>query len=152
MPSTQDVVITGEAAPTSPIPFTQAYSANQLFINDEAGDSARSLTSFAEVVTASASGQISIEVTAVGGSLGLGGLAIRSAAEAASSDRLFAVRVVGSTATIYEIDPSDGSALNSFNAPTPVGPPGPQGLAVGPNSLFYIDGAGTPGTRCGNSI
>ena len=49
----------------------------------------------------------------------------------------------GATATIYELDPSDGSLINSFAAPASIANPGPQGLALGPNSLFLLDGSGS---------
>src|SRR5205823_91070 len=55
---------------------------------------------------------------------------------------LFVARVnpnVG-TPTIYQLGP-DGTVLNSFAAPAPLqGQVGPQGLAEGGGSLFYIDG------------
>jgi len=52
--------------------------------------------------------------------------------------RLFAVRGSGTVMTIYEYDPTDVSVLNSFLAP-PTATAGLQGLAVGPDSLFYLD-------------
>ncbi|MCK4601186.1 MAG: glutaminyl-peptide cyclotransferase, partial [Phycisphaerae bacterium] len=55
------------------------------------------------------------------------------------ASRLFAVRGSGTAMTIYEIDPADGSAVNSFTAPAPTMTAGLQGLAVGPDSLFYLD-------------
>ncbi|MBW3600429.1 MAG: M36 family metallopeptidase, partial [Planctomycetes bacterium] len=56
--------------------------------------------------------------------------------------RLFAVRGEnGATPTIYELDAA-GAVLNSFPAPAAVATIGPQGLAAGPRSLFYIDGRG----------
>jgi VCBS repeat-containing protein len=58
---------------------------------------------------------------------------------------LFVARVSpnGGTPTIYQIDAS-GNVLNSFAAPAPVAGVGPQGLAEGDGSLFYIDGAPAP--------
>ena len=53
--------------------------------------------------------------------------------------RLFAAGGSGGAMTIYEIDPTDGSALNSFAAPQAAINSGYQGLAVGPDSLFYVD-------------
>jgi len=52
--------------------------------------------------------------------------------------RLFGVRGAGTTMTIYEYDFADGGVLNSFLAP-PTATAGLQGLAVGPDSLFYLD-------------
>ncbi len=62
--------------------------------------------------------------------------------------RLFALRENGTTATIYELNPSTGAVIHSFTAPgTITTASGFQGLALGPNSLFYIDGYGsTPHT------
>jgi len=60
--------------------------------------------------------------------------------------RLFAVRGSGTAMTIYEYDPTDGSAVNSFAAPAPTMTAGVQGLAVGPSSLFYLD-AGDPAVQ-----
>jgi autotransporter-associated beta strand protein len=59
------------------------------------------------------------------------------------ANRLFEVRVSGTTATISEVQPGTGSILRSFPAPAAVTFAGPQGLALGPNSLFYIDGSGS---------
>ncbi len=58
---------------------------------------------------------------------------------AASSQRLFAVRCSGTTGTIDELNPTTGAVINSFAAPAPLSGSGPQGLALGPTSLFYID-------------
>ena len=55
-------------------------------------------------------------------------------------ERLFEVRGTGAAATIYELDPATGIATNAFTAPLTL-TVGPQGLAVGPRSLFYIDGS-----------
>ncbi len=60
--------------------------------------------------------------------------------------RLFAVRGSGTAMTIHELSPADGSTLNSFPAPAPTAYAGIQGLAVGPNSLFYLDG-GNPAAQ-----
>jgi glutamine cyclotransferase len=57
--------------------------------------------------------------------------------------RFFAVQSTGPVPTIYELNPTTGAVLNSFPAPAPVAFAGPQGLAAGPNSLFYLSGAGT---------
>ncbi len=62
---------------------------------------------------------------------------------ATSTGRLFALRgEPGQTPAIYQVDPIDGSEINSFPAPavfTAEG--GPRSLAVGPHSLFYVDRA-----------
>ena len=55
--------------------------------------------------------------------------------------RLFEVRPSGTPSTICELNPSTGAVINSFAAPTPIVDEGWQGLALGPNSLFYIDGS-----------
>ena len=55
--------------------------------------------------------------------------------------RLFEVRASGTAATILELDPGTGAVVNSFAAPAAIAFPGPQGLALGPNSLFYVDGS-----------
>ena len=57
--------------------------------------------------------------------------------------RLFEVRTEGTAATIYELDPTTGAAINSFAAPAAIAASGPQGLALGSNSLFYIDSSTT---------
>jgi subtilisin family serine protease/glutamine cyclotransferase len=66
---------------------------------------------------------------------------------AAFSSRLFALRVSGTSPTIYELDPTSGAVVNSFAGPAAVSSSGSQGLALGPNSLFYIDGSGTSGHK-----
>jgi hypothetical protein len=54
--------------------------------------------------------------------------------------RMFAVEVTdGGSATIYEFDPMDWTILNSFATPAGISVVGYQGLAVGPDSLFYVD-------------
>jgi streptogramin lyase len=56
-----------------------------------------------------------------------------------TGQKLFVLRTEGSVATIYQVDPTNGQTINSFAAPPLAGGPGPQGLAVGPTSLFYLD-------------
>ncbi len=56
-----------------------------------------------------------------------------------SSGRLFSLGTSGTAATIYELSPADGSVLNSFLAPESVSVVGYQGLALGPDSLFFLD-------------
>lgn len=57
--------------------------------------------------------------------------------------RLFVVRGFNnSIPTIYEVDATTGAEINSFPAPAMAFEIGPQGLAVGPSSLFYVDGSG----------
>jgi subtilisin-like proprotein convertase family protein len=73
---TQNVTISGDGPP---IAFTQTFTANQLWVNRELGDSSRNLDSFAELVNASQNGTITIDVTAVNEYLALGGVAIRPA-------------------------------------------------------------------------
>jgi hypothetical protein len=65
--------------------------------------------------------------------------------QATAPQRLFAVRGTSGnyTLTIYELNGS-GTVLNSFPAPGTVPVKGPQGLAAGPGSLFYIDGVQGP--------
>jgi hypothetical protein len=59
----------------------------------------------------------------------------------ADRERLFQVRSVGPTQNIYELDPFTGQGINAFSVPTPTGTF--QGLAVGPRSLFYVNGNST---------
>jgi hypothetical protein len=61
---------------------------------------------------------------------------------ARSAERLFALHVDGSNGRIYEIDPDTGAAINSFPTPTSIGTNGYQGLALGPSSLFFVNGSG----------
>ncbi len=61
---------------TTSIAFVQSSDANELLVNDELGDAARSLESFAEVVASDSSGQIVISVTPVNDFTGLAGVAI----------------------------------------------------------------------------
>ncbi|WP_197454467.1 reprolysin-like metallopeptidase [Stieleria varia] len=72
----QEVVITGQGAP---ITLTQVFNTGQLFINDQLGSDSRTLDSYAQVIPADATGQITIEVNPINGSsdVSLGGLAIR---------------------------------------------------------------------------
>ncbi|MHC4986080.1 MAG: C25 family cysteine peptidase, partial [Planctomycetota bacterium] len=53
--------------------------------------------------------------------------------------RTFAAETFEGATTIVEFDPNTGVALNTFGAPQPVLTAGLQGLAVGPDSLFYVD-------------
>jgi len=59
--------------------------------------------------------------------------------------RVFLLRdngVIGATELdVYEIDPTDGTVLNSFPTPEAVSSVLMQGLAAGPESVFYIDGS-----------
>jgi len=54
--------------------------------------------------------------------------------------RVFAAEVAGdNSVNILEFDPADGSEINSFAGPQNVQFSGLQGMAVGPDSLFYVD-------------
>ncbi len=55
--------------------------------------------------------------------------------------RLFSFQIdsANDIETIIEVDPTDGSLINSFPAPANYLVLGPQGLAVGPTSLFFVD-------------
>ena len=75
----QEVTLTGDG---TPVVFTQDYSPNELWVNDEMGDVERSLTSYAIPVAADANGEIVIDVQPVSTWMGLRGLAIRPLAEA----------------------------------------------------------------------
>jgi VCBS repeat-containing protein len=58
--------------------------------------------------------------------------------------RLFVVRgATNTTPTIQELGPT-GAVLNSFPAPAAIGAAGPQGLADGGTSLFYLDSSPVP--------
>ncbi|MDI9446134.1 MAG: hypothetical protein QM844_18390, partial [Planctomycetota bacterium] len=57
-----------------------------------------------------------------------------------STGRLYAVRVNGTVGTIYEVNPADGSIINSFATPKSIKEVNFQGLALGPTSLFFMDG------------
>ena len=61
--------------------------------------------------------------------------------------RTFALRDNGGIGAaeldIYEIDVADGGVLNSFPVPAGISDILSQGLATGPDSLFYIDGSDT---------
>jgi hypothetical protein len=71
------VTISGGAAD---IVFGQAHLANQLFVNDQVGDSNRTLSSYAKLMTANSSGQILVRVDSVLQSFfGTAGMAIRAA-------------------------------------------------------------------------
>jgi hypothetical protein len=61
---------------------------------------------------------------------------------AVGPERLFAVRGAFNSQTIYELDPTTGASIRAFPAPLH-GNPGAQGLAMGPTSLFYIEGSST---------
>jgi len=54
-------------------------------------------------------------------------------------ERAFAAEVVGGAVTVHEFDVATGAILNSFAGPQAVAMAGYQGLAVGPDSLFYVD-------------
>ena len=71
----QEVTISGAGAPVT---FNQIFNLNELFINDQIGDSSRSLNEYAQVITANGSGQIVIDVDPLAGTsdVVLGGIAI----------------------------------------------------------------------------
>jgi glutamine cyclotransferase len=58
-----------------------------------------------------------------------------------SAGRLYAICVSGKEGMIYEVNPMDGSTIRSFKAPAEIGQAGCQGLALGPTSLFFIEGS-----------
>ena len=60
----QRVTLQGDGAAVT---FDQNFNQNDLFINDQIGDSTRSVSEYAQVITANASGQISITVAPLGG-------------------------------------------------------------------------------------
>jgi len=70
---TQSVTVTGADSTN----FVQAFAGNQLFVNDEPGDAARTLMSFAEVITADGNGEVAISITPTTTFLGVAGVAIR---------------------------------------------------------------------------
>ncbi|WP_158520982.1 choice-of-anchor Q domain-containing protein [Fuerstiella marisgermanici] len=78
----QNVTITGAGTPVS---FAQNFAANQLFVNGVLGSSSLDLGAFAETVTPTGAGQITIEVTS-SSFLGIGGLAIREVPTAGPTD------------------------------------------------------------------
>ncbi len=55
-------------------------------------------------------------------------------------ERLFGVRGSGAALTIFEFDRTTGATIRSYTAPT-TGSVGSQGLALGPHSLFFIEGS-----------
>ena len=59
-----------------------------------------------------------------------------------SQGRLFALWADDETAvaTIVELNPEDGTIINEFSAPGTVTRAGLQGLAAGPDRLYYIEG------------
>ncbi len=70
-------------------------------------------------------------------------LPVESSCEATSMPgRLFSLHIEGDNGQIYEVRPDSGIAINSFDAPESIGTPGYQGLALGPDSLFFVDGSG----------
>ena len=75
--NSQNVTIIGSGLA---IEFTQTFAGSELFINDQLGDSSRSLDSYAIRVTASANGTIDIEVEEATGAdvVSVAGLAPRS--------------------------------------------------------------------------
>ena len=60
----------------------------------------------------------------------------------ATSGRLFALHVDGNKGRIYELNPDTGASVNSFPTPQSIKTPGYQGLALGPDNLFFLDGTG----------
>ncbi|MGI9516961.1 MAG: trypsin-like serine protease [Pirellulaceae bacterium] len=71
----QRITITGDG---TPVTFDQNFVQNQLFVNDQLGDSTRQLSEYAQVITADSSGEIVINVDPIGGTsdVVLAGLAI----------------------------------------------------------------------------
>ena len=60
----QTVTITGDGTPVS---FDQNFSIDQLFVNDELGDSSRDLSSYAKIIKATGGGQIVINIDPIAG-------------------------------------------------------------------------------------
>ena len=77
----QTVSIQGSGAAVS---FEQRFNQDDLFINDQLGDSSRELSEYAQVITASASGEISINIDPIAGTedVVVAGLAIFKVPEA----------------------------------------------------------------------
>ncbi len=71
----QSVTITGDG---TPVTFNQSFGRDELFINDQVGDSSRVLGEYTQIITADADGQIVINVDPVGNTsdVVLSGLAI----------------------------------------------------------------------------
>ncbi len=69
----QTVTITGSGTPAS---FSQDFAGNQLFVNGTVGSNTLDLDSFAEIITPTVGGQITIAVNS-GSFFGIGGIAIR---------------------------------------------------------------------------
>ncbi len=105
------------------------------------------LSQFMETAVADENGQLTISVGVGAQSTGYAAaLAIKEIGP--SSERTYALRGTGNSLTITEFDPLTLNELRSFAAPTTVSQVGPQGLAVGPDSLFFIDGnASGPNAR-----
>ena len=68
----------------SPVSFEQRFNQDDLFINDQLGDSSRDLTEYAQVITSDANGVITIDITPIDGTndVVLAGLAIFKVPEA----------------------------------------------------------------------
>ena len=60
----QTVTITGDGTPVS---FDQIFAIDQLFVNDQIGDSSRSLAEYAQIITADGSGEIVINIDPIAG-------------------------------------------------------------------------------------
>lgn len=71
--ASHDVDVVGAGAPVN---FNQSFDINELFVNEELGDSARTLDSYGVTVVAPATGEISITLTQLDGELPVAGVAI----------------------------------------------------------------------------
>jgi hypothetical protein len=82
----QNVTVTGDTSTS----FEQRFNQNELFINDQIGDSSRTLSEYALVVGADASGEIRIQIDPIAGTddVVLGGVAITELPNEAPSDIL----------------------------------------------------------------
>ncbi|MEZ6122102.1 MAG: Calx-beta domain-containing protein [Planctomycetaceae bacterium] len=106
--ATQSVEITGDAV----VAFSQTHGINQLVVNDEVGDSARDLSSYAKIVAPDAGGNINIRVFAGPPSgFGLAGVAIREASGAAPAPNVIIDDVT--------VDEGDGIATFAVRLSSP---------------------------------
>ena len=132
------VTITGDSVTA----FGQATTAHSLMVNDELGDNSRNLSTFAELITASATGTIAIDVQEGSGFGGIGGVAIRAQAGGPVNQFVVNSTLDTSDANLGDGSCDDGSGNCTLRAAIQQANALPN-LAGGPDSItFNIPGAG----------
>lgn len=134
----QRVTITGDG---TPVVFDQVFNQNELFVNDQLGDSTRSLAEYAQVITADANGEIVINLDPINGTddVVLAGVAISEVAEDHQCDPGVGGEVVVDVAPLnFGIAVADSAAGTGYFMYSEQAIQNRFGNAVNPNNAAHI--------------